>query len=247
MTKDFTEHDDLKGARFTGTDLSGARLHNVIMVGTKISGAWLKDVDISGLLDGGVVVNGVDIGPLVEAELNRRDPDRAKMQPSTADGFREAWEIVERRWADTVERARRLPEAALHERVDEEWSFVETLRHLVFATDAWVSRVVLGAEDPFHPWGVTHLEEISREEFDKRADPSLDDVLAVRAERHAVIRGLLADLTDEELDRVTEQNPASGYPDDTVHPVRRCLGAIVNEEWEHRTFAERDLAVLESR
>jgi hypothetical protein len=32
-----------------------------------------------------------------------------------------------------------------------------------------------------------------------------------------------------------------------VHPVRRCLGAIINEEWEHRTFAERDLDVLESR
>jgi hypothetical protein len=32
-----------------------------------------------------------------------------------------------------------------------------------------------------------------------------------------------------------------------VHPVRRCLGEIINEEWEHRTFAERDLDVLESR
>ena len=247
MTKDFTEHDDLKGARFTGTDLSGARLHNVIMVGTKISGAWLKDVDISGLLDGGVVVNGVDIGPLVEAELNRQDPDRAKMQPSTADEFREAWEIVERRWADTVERARRLPEAALHERVDEEWSFVETLRHLVFATDAWVSRTVLGAESPFHPWDVPHIEERGRPEFDETVDPSLDEALAVRAERQATVREVLASLTDEELDRITDPNPAPGYPDDTVHPVRRCLGAIINEEWEHRTFAERDLEVLESR
>ena len=34
-------------------------------------------------------------------------------------------------------------------------------------------------------------------------------------------------------------------PGDTVHPVRRCLGAIINEEWEHRTLAERDLDALE--
>ena len=31
-----------------------------------------------------------------------------------------------------------LPPDLLHERVDDEWSFIETLRHLVFATDAWV-------------------------------------------------------------------------------------------------------------
>jgi hypothetical protein len=29
--------------------------------------------------------------------------------------------------------------------------------------------------------------------------------------------------------------------------MRRCLGAVVNEEWLHREFAERDLAVLERR
>ena len=30
-------------------------------------------------------------------------------------------------------------------------------------------------------------------------------------------------------------------------PVRKCLLIILNEEWWHRQFAERDLAVLESR
>jgi hypothetical protein len=244
---EFTQDDDLRGARFTSTDLTGARLHNVILTGAKISGAWLKHVDISGLLDG-VTVNGVDIGPLVDAELNRRDPDRAKMSPRTADEHRAAWEILERRWAGTVERARRLPEVALHERVDDEWSFLETLRHLVFVTDAWVSRTVLGVEAPFHPWDVPHVEEAGLDVgLDVNADPSLDEVLPVRADRQAIVRQVMADLTDEELDRVTDPNPAHGYPADPVHPVRRCLGAVVNEEWEHRTFAERDLAALEAR
>ena len=29
--------------------------------------------------------------------------------------------------------------------------------------------------------------------------------------------------------------------------MKRCLGAVVNEEMEHRLYAERDLAVLSAR
>src|SRR5215211_4441379 len=47
------------------------------------------------------------------------------------------------RWDAVVRRALALPEDLLHERVDGEWSFIETLRHLVFATDAWVLRAAL--------------------------------------------------------------------------------------------------------
>ena len=63
-----------------------------------------------------------NVVPLVEAELNRRYPDRARMRPANADGFREAWAIIERLWPQTVERARTLPPDLLHERVDGEWS-----------------------------------------------------------------------------------------------------------------------------
>jgi len=31
-------------------------------------------------------------------ELNRRYPDRAKMRPADADGFREAWDILNEEW-----------------------------------------------------------------------------------------------------------------------------------------------------
>jgi hypothetical protein len=29
--------------------------------------------------------------------------------------------------------------------------------------------------------------------------------------------------------------------------VQKCLLTVLNEEWQHRLYAERDLAVLESR
>ena len=82
---------------------------------------------------------------------------------------------------------------------------------------------------------------------DRTARPSLDQVLALRADRTATMRQVLAGLTDEYLAGMTEAVTEPGYPAPESFPVRRCLGAIVNEEWEHRLFAERDLDILESR
>ena len=98
-----------------------------------------------------LTINGVDIGPLVNAELDRRYPGRAKMRPTDPAGFREAWDVVERLWAETVGRARPLDPELLHESVDGEWSFTETLRHLVFATDSWIRRAILGDPSPWDP------------------------------------------------------------------------------------------------
>jgi hypothetical protein len=55
------------------------------------------------------------------------------------------------------------------------------------------------------------------------------------------------DLTDDYLAGTTDPVTRPGYPEPKSFPVRRYLGAIVNEEWEHRLFAERDLDALESR
>jgi hypothetical protein len=64
------------------------------------------------------------------------------------------WDRIECLWAETGARAERLPEPALHQRVDDEWSFVETLRHLVFATDKWAGYMILDKPMPYHPLGL---------------------------------------------------------------------------------------------
>ena len=104
--RDFTEQD-LTGARFEKVDLRGARFTAVDLTGVVMRGVELVDVDITGEIRS-VTINGVDVAPLVDAELDRRDPERVNMRPTTPAGFREAWDVVERRWAATVERARRL-------------------------------------------------------------------------------------------------------------------------------------------
>ncbi|MFI5935391.1 DinB family protein [Actinoplanes sp. NPDC051494] len=241
---DFNQQD-LAGARFRFVRLRDARFHEVDLSGAVIRGAYASSLELAGDF-GKLLVNGVDVMPLVEAELNRRDPDRAAMRPSDPAGFRRAWQILERRWQQTVDRARELPEPLLHERVDGEWSFIETLRHLSFATDAWVVRAVLGEAVPWHPLDLPHddMPDSPGVPRDRDARPSLDEVLAVRAGRTATMRRVLAELTDEKLDSSTEPVTEPGYPEPESYSVRDCLSTILNEEWEHHTFAERDLAVL---
>ena len=83
--------------------------------------------------------------------------------------------------------------------------------------------------------------------WDKGARPSLDQVLALRADRMATVRQVLAGLTDAKLAGWTEPVTAPGYPASESFAVRRCLQAILTEEWEHRLFAERDFDVLDAR
>jgi hypothetical protein len=61
----------------------------------------------------------------------------------------------------------------------------------------------------------------------------------------ATVRDVLAGLTDEQLAGTTRPVTEPGYPEPESSPVRRCLGAILNEEWQHRLYAERDLDALE--
>jgi DinB superfamily/Pentapeptide repeats (8 copies) len=239
------EDVDLTGATFRQVELRGARLDSVDLTGAKIRGSWVVDVEISGDIEN-LRVKGVDVAPLVEAELDRRHPDRARMRPADADGFRAAWEILERLWGETVRRAESLPPELLHERVDGEWSFIQTLRHLVFATDAWVRRAILGDPAPWDPLDLPHDDmdvaiDVPR---DFEARPTLDQVLALRADRMATVRRVLDDLTDEQLAGMTEAVTEPGYPEPESFPVRRCLQAVLSEEWQHRLFAERDLDVL---
>jgi uncharacterized damage-inducible protein DinB len=254
---DFTDEDlsgstftrvDLTSARFEQVELRGAFLRNIYLTGARLRGGWLEDVDVDGEIRG-LRVNGVDVGPLVEAELDRRFPERQLLHPTTADGFRQAWAAVSAGWEPTIERARHLPEAALHERVDHEWSFLETLRHLVFCVDAWLLRAVLGEPSPYWPAGLAH-DEIGQDTpvpIDPHADPYLEEVLAVRAGRRARVEDFLMTLTDEQLAGTTTPVGTPGYPAGITYAVARCLGAVVREEFLHRTFAERDLAVLEAR
>jgi hypothetical protein len=250
MAAEYDDSDSFRGASFTQADLTGAKFRDCDLRQVKIVDSWLVDVNVSGLV-GNFVVNDVDVTAFVAAELDRRHPERAQLRDmKTADDYRAMWDTIERLWSATVARAERLPEPARHERVDEEWSFVETLRHLVFATDAWASRTVLDEPMPYHRLGVTQTfyppEDAAALGMDLDARPSFAEAVAVRADRMALVRGIVKGLTDTELDRTCTRTPAPGYPEEP-RSVGGCLRVVMQEECEHLRYAVRDLAVLEAR
>ncbi len=239
MAQEFVEAD-LSGARFVRSNLSGAVLRGVLVDGAEIDAPWLLDGETS------LVVNGVDVAPLVDAELDRRFPGRALRRAQDPDGLREAWAALEGAWDAAIARAATMPEGTVDASVDGEWSFAQTLRHLVFAIDAWLGRAVLRIEQPFHPLGQTIPESV-----EDGVDMSLfltgtqpyADVLDVFADRVAMVRVFLADATPALLDE-ERSNP---WAPDYAETVRACLGTILEEGWEHLRYALRDLDALSAR
>ncbi|HXR23239.1 MAG TPA: DinB family protein [Acidimicrobiales bacterium] len=242
--------EQFRGARFDVADLRGARFTDCDLTGVTIRDGWLVDVRISGHLSN-FTVNGVDVTDFVSAELDRRHPERVQFREGqTADDVRAMWDTIERLWGEAVERAGRLPAAARAEQVDEEWSFEQTLRHLIFITDAWASRTVLDEPMPYHPIGLPQswypAADAAALGIDVAAQSDYAEILAVRADRMAVVRRIVDGLTDDDLGRRCHRSPAPGYPDEEPAVVE-CIGVVMDEEIEHYRFAVRDLAVLEAR
>jgi DinB superfamily/Pentapeptide repeats (8 copies) len=246
----FTRSDDLRGAEFVDADLRGARfvradLSGVVMRGVEVRGA---DIDAPWLFNGDsfLRVNGVDVIPLVEAELNRRFPGRADRRAGDPDGLRAAWAALERTWAATLERVAAMPAGTVDVSVGGEWSFAQTLRHLVLATDAWLGRAILGIEQPFHPIGQAgpgaEDDGLDLSIF-TTVTPSYAEVLEVRAGRVAMVRDFLATVTADVL-AATRTNPwAPEYQETTLS----CLHVILEEEWEHHRYAVRDLDAIQAK
>src|SRR5690242_8914012 len=223
----------------------GARFERVGFSGAVMRGVEFNDAQIDGDVEG-LVINGVEVWPLIEAELNRREPERAKMRPTDAAGARAGWDVVERLWAETVERARQLPEEKLHVRVDGEWSFIQTLRHLVYATEVWVYRVIQGEPEPWHALSLPYdgATPHPRLPWDLEIEPTLDEVLALRHDRMARVRRYVDQLTDAEFNAQTTPVAGPSWPPASSYDVKMCLEILLNEEWQHRLYAERDLQLL---
>jgi len=242
----FTRSDELQGAQFRGVNLRGARfvgsdLSGIVMRGVDVDKA---DIDSPWLPEGdSFLVNGVDVIPFVEAELDRRFPGREQRHARDPEGLRAAWDVLQRTWAATVERAASMPAGTVDASVDGEWSFAQTLRHLVMATDTWLGRAILGLDEPYHPIGQPNTgadgDGLDLSIF-VTEPPSYDEVLAVRAGRVAMVRDFLGTVTPEQL-AAPRTNPwAPQYPE----TVLSCLHTILEEEWEHHRYAVRDLDAL---
>jgi hypothetical protein len=228
---------DLRGAQFVGCDLSGAVMRGVDVANAEIDSPWLVE-------DGGSLrVNGVDVVAFVDAELNSRFPGRALRRAGDPSGLRAAWSELERTWAATLQRVAQMPPGTVDVSIDGEWTFSQTLRHLVMAIDTWLGRAIHEKEQPYHPLGQPN-DEYETDGYDMSVFstdlPAFADVLEVRAGRVAMVRDFLATVTEDELTEPRRNPWAPDHPETTLS----CLHTILEEEWEHHRYAVRDLDAI---
>jgi hypothetical protein len=121
--------------------------------------------------------------------------------------------------------------------VDGEWSFLETLRHLIFVTDAWIGDLVLEQASPYDPIGlppdfVTPGPQLG---LDLDAHPTHAQVLESRSRRIAEVRATITVTPLEGLDRRCTGS-------DHRFTVLGAFQNVIFEEWAHHYYATRDLA-----
>ncbi|GAB3559686.1 DinB family protein [Spelaeicoccus albus] len=241
-------HTSLRGARFTGVDLSEAVIREADLCKVRMRAVDVRDSEIDAPwlfeAENYLLVNGVDVVPLVDAELNRRFPGRVERHADDPAGLRSAWSALERTWSATLERVQTMPTGTVDISIDGEWSFAQTLRHLIMATDTWLGRAILEKDQPYHPIGQpdSSYEDDGRSPFQTER-PTYSDVLDVRAGRVAMMRDFLAAATADEL-AAPRKNPHAPEHEETV---LSCLHTILEEEWEHHRYAVRDLDAIDVR
>jgi hypothetical protein len=232
--------------RFDEEDLSGAEFRECDMSRSRMVGVVMKDAEIDGLVTN-LVINGVEVVGYVEAELDRRYPVRVLIRSDDPSDLADGWRQMRDDWDRTVTLVRSMPAGSEHERVDGEWSMVETLRHLVFVHDSWFRRCVLGLDEPFTAMGLGPDFVLNQREqgLDQSARPSLDEVLRVRDRQASALEEWLAHVTPEQLALTAPVPDGDGWPPYAKGMrVRQCLGTVLNEEWAHHRFCVRDLARL---
>ena len=234
--------------RFVEEDLTGAEFRECELDGARFVGVVMQNVEIDGLVTH-LVVNEVDVTGYVEAELDRRYPVRLLIRSDEPADLRAAWRELHGEWATTIASMRQTP-GIERESVNDEWSAVQTLRHLVFVYDSWFRRCCLGSTDLFTPMGIGPSVEPYRQAngLDVCLEPSLDEVETVRQAQAAELESWLESVTREDL------VAAAPVPGDDVWPtyargrtVGQCLGTVLNEHWEHHRFTTRDLNLITGR
>ena len=231
--------------RFDDQDLSDSEFRECDLTRARLIGVVMQDAVIDGLVTN-LVVNGVEVSSYVEAELDRRHPVRLLIRAADPVELLRDFRELQAAWSATLERLRRMPDGSEHRRVGGEWSSVETMRHLVFVHDCWFGRCCLGSTGPLTAFGVVPDYVLEHEPgLDRKATPSLDEVLAVRDLQGAELDRWLSAVTADELSTPAPVPEGSGWPPYARgKSVLECVHVVLDEEWAHHGFCERDIALL---
>lgn len=224
---------NLEQAEFNDVNLAGGRIHNANLSNFKIDDAYIK----------GFTVFGFQIDKLIEAELDRRDPERVRLRMTDCcdpecvrvvlqhlgevrTGFKAFLRATE-------------PDLLISRPAPDQWSAVENLRHLIFAEDLYLNRWLLQNDEPWCEHGIlpaflagdARYAGVGRQPCD-----DVDTLLSAWEAIHARMMAFVAGVTQEELKRDTSQ---LDFGQGTVGKV---LQTLAQHDLEHIRQAEAAVA-----
>ena len=88
----------------------------------------------------GVTINGVEVSGYVEQQLDERHPERRLLRRTDLAGMRLAWAAVVELADSTLNGPAASPRSASTSPSTTSGRTSQTLRHLVYATDRWITR-----------------------------------------------------------------------------------------------------------
>lgn len=234
------EGEDFGRATVWGVNFAGANFEDVNFTDATMSRVWLRNVSVDGFVEH-LVVNGVD----VTAVVNAGDPWwplRGMLRPTDGDGHRAAWVALTSAWDAAIERAHRLGDDTMRVSVGGEWSFRDTLRHLVFVTDKWLFAPLAGATR-FSSIGLSNTgsRDYPWPSVDRDANPDLGAVIGEYRARSQRVGEILETFDPASIPAEVE------ILENGTMPGAECFYAVFEEEFEHLRYATRDLAILEAR
>src|SRR5262245_30442037 len=139
----------------------------------------------------------------------------------------------------TMARAASFSDEELHRSVNGEWCAVDSLRHVVLIVDLWLSKAVLGEDDPFHPMALPPTfmpPALPGTSIDPDARPTFDEACQVVRGRLATVRTSIDELTPESLER-----PIAAH----AKTVGGALSVLFGELRAHNRFINRDLDIID--
>ncbi|MBN1810916.1 MAG: DinB family protein [Anaerolineae bacterium] len=238
---------NLGGATFEDVNLAGATIRNANLAGVTIRNANLEGFRIEDANIEGLMVFGFRVDELIDAECDRRDPERARLKMRNLCDPESVHEVMAR--LEEIRAAFRQRLCATDVRLlaarpgADEWSALENVRHMLFAEDLYLNRLILQNDKPWNRLGLLPEFLQSRDGYeDVGCEPSkdLETVLAAWDAVHTDMQAFLADLTPERL-----QSPTRDLDGELSGTVGGILQGLTRHDLEHIRQAEAALAALE--
>lgn len=203
-------HRDLSGAVFRDVNLHGAQFEDVNLGEATIRNANLEGLQIADAYIGGLTIFGIRVDDLVEAELDRRDPERVRLRMTNPHDAQEVRAVMAR--LDQVRECFReiLRAADVDSLVTRpsagKWSALEHVRHLVFAEDLYLNRWILRNDRPWVRLGLLPAflaGDAGYAAVGSQPTGDLEAVLAAWEGINAQVRAFVARATASDLNQDT--------------------------------------------